>query len=112
MAQNYHPNMIILLLRFQHLLHIHKAHRFDDWNLFLDTLKKVSEKERNFLMDLFTVAVAFDGRISRLEASHLNEAYGEYYELYLPRLLKLTNYMRKGRLHAALELCRIDFTAG
>ncbi|HTS43881.1 MAG TPA: hypothetical protein VMH01_05755 [Puia sp.] len=112
MAQNYHPNMIILLLRFQHLLHIHKAHRFDDWNLFLDTLKNVSEKERNFLMDLFTVAVAFDGRISRLEASHLNEAYGEYYELYLPRLLHLTNFMRKGRLHAALELCRIDFTAG
>ncbi|HEX4850935.1 MAG TPA: hypothetical protein VFV08_09025, partial [Puia sp.] len=37
MAQNYHPNMIILLLRFEHLLHVDQARRFDDWNLFLET---------------------------------------------------------------------------
>ena len=112
MTQNYHPNMIVLLLRFQDLLHIHKEHRFDDWNLFLGSLKKVNEKERNYLMDLFTIAAAFDGKISRLEARNIKDAYGEYYELYLPRLLQLTSHLRAGRLNAAAALCRVDFTAG
>jgi hypothetical protein len=112
MAQNYHPNIIVLLLRFQHLLHIYKDQQFDDWNLFLDTLKKVSEKERDFLLNLFTIAAAFDGKISRLEKNNIRDAYGEYYDLYLPRLLQLTAHIKAGRLHAAADLCKIDFTAG
>ena len=112
MARNYHPNMIVLLLRFQHLLHMKKEHRYDDWELFLDTLKKVKEKERLFLLNLFTIAVAFDGRISRLEAENFRDAYGPYYEQYRPRLLLLTDHLREGRLNAAAALCKIDFTAG
>ncbi|RTL59153.1 MAG: hypothetical protein EKK37_12675 [Sphingobacteriales bacterium] len=112
MTQNYHPNMIILLLRFQELLQIKEEHRYDDWNLFLQTLEKVNEKERNFLLDLFTVAVAFDGKISRLESENLRSAYKEDYDLYHPRLMQLTECMRTGRLNAALELCRLDFVAG
>ncbi len=112
MAQNYHPNIIVLLLRFQHLLHIYKDQQFDDWNLFLDTLKKVSEKERDFLLNLFTIAAAFDGKISRLEKNNIKDAYGEYYDLYLPRLLQLTAHIKAGRLHAAADLCKIDFTTG
>ena len=112
MAQNYHPNMIVLLLRFQHLLHIDTEQQYDDWDLFLDTLKKVNEKEKSFLLDLFTVAASFDGRISKLEAHNLRAAYGAYYELYLPRLLQLTSHMKAGRLHAAADLCKLDFTMG
>ncbi len=112
MAQNYHPNMIVLLLRFQHLLHVNQDHQYDDWNLFLETLKKVSEKERNFLLDLFTIAAAFDGKISRLEANNIKDAYGESYGLYLPRLLQLTKHLKAGKLHAAAELCKIDFISG
>ncbi|PWT72856.1 MAG: hypothetical protein C5B59_14805 [Bacteroidetes bacterium] len=112
MAQNYHPNMIILLLRFEHLLHVNHARHYDDWNLFLATLQKVSEKERNLILDVFTIAASFDGRISRLEAKNIKDAYGEYYELYLPRLEQLTHHLRSGELHAAADLCKIDFTAG
>lgn len=112
LARNYHPNMIILLLRFQHLLHLHKDHRYDDWNLFLNALREASEKERWFLLNLFTIAVAFDGRISHIEAENLKDAYGPYYELYLPRLLQLTAHLHAGRLNAAAALCKIDFTAG
>lgn len=114
MAQNFHPNMVILLLRFQHLLHTgdNNGVKYDDWNLFLDILKKVSPEERNFLRDLFTVAVAFDGKISRLEARNIKDAYGEDYELYRPRLLQLTAHMRAGRLNAAAKLCGLDFVAG
>jgi len=112
LTRNYHPNMIVLLLRFQHLLHINKDHRYDDWSLFLQTLKTVSSQERFFLLDLFTVAAAFDGKISRLEAANLKDAYGEYFELYQPRLMKLTEHLKSGQLNAAAELCKIDFKAG
>ena len=46
MAQNFHPNMVILLLRFQHLLHTenNSAVKYDDWNVFIDILKRVSRK--------------------------------------------------------------------
>lgn len=112
LARNYHPNMIVLLLRFQHLLHINKDHRYDDWNLFLQALKKANQKDRFFLLNLFTIAAAFDGRISRLEVTNMKDAYGEYYEKYQPRLISLTGYLKSGHLNAAAALCKLDFTAG
>lgn len=112
LARNYHPNMIVLLLRFQHLLHMNKDHHYDDWNLFLEALRKVSQKEKFFLLNLFTIAVAFDGRISRLEAKNMKDAYGPYYEQYRPRLMQLTHHLKAGRLNAAAALCKIDFTPG
>ncbi len=112
MAQNYHPNMIILLLRFQQLLNINEEHQYDDWELFLGTLNKVNKKERNFLLDVFTIAIAFDGKISHLETDNLRKAYGEDFAVYHPRLLKLTEHLKNGELNAALELCKLDFVAG
>lgn len=112
MTQNYHPNMVILLLRFRDLLQIEEEDRFDDWQLFLDTLKQVTEQERNFLLDLFTVAAAFDGKLSELEKDHLAEAYQKDFELYYKRLEKLTAHLSGGRLNAALALCRLDFIKG
>ncbi len=111
LARNYHPNMIVLLLRFQHLLNMHKDHRYDDWSLFLETLRKADKKERLFLLNLFTIAAAFDGRISRMEADNMKDAYGENYEEYYPRLIRLTENLRNGQLNAAAALCKIDFTA-
>lgn len=112
LARNYHPNMIVLLLRFQHLLHLNKDHHYDDWDLFLQALRTAGKKERYFLLNLFTIAVAFDGRISHIEAENMKDAYGPDYELYRPRLLQLTGYLHTGRLNAAAALCKVDFTAG
>jgi hypothetical protein len=112
LAKYYHPNIIILLLRFQHLLHIDKDNQYDKWDLFLESLNKVNEKERNFLLDLFTVAIAFDGKVSKRELATIKTAYGNDFELYHPRLLKLTQHLRSGRLHAAADLCKLDFVAG
>lgn len=112
MTQNYHPNMILLLLEFQQLLNLNEENKYDDWNLFLETLDKVSEQERNFLLDLFTVAVAFDGKISNLEQENLKAAYGKDFDLYYPRLQQLTAHLKAGRLNAAYTLCRLDFKAG
>jgi hypothetical protein len=112
MAQNYHPNMIILLIRFQQLLNINEERQYDDWELFLGTLDKVNKKERNFLLDVFTIAIAFDGKISHLETDNLRKAYGEDFTIYYPRLLMLTEYLKNGELNAALALCKLDFVAG
>ena len=112
MARNYHPNMIILLLEFQRLLNIQEENNYDDWDLFLQTLNEVSEKERNFLLDLFTVSAAFDGRVSSLEAANLQAAYGKDFSLYYPRLMELTKHLKEGKLNAAFKLCRLDFKAG
>ena len=112
MAQNYHPNMIILLLRFQEILRITEENKYDDWPMFLSTLKTVSEKERYFLLDLFTVSAAFDGRVSALEEESLRSAYEKDYDLYYPRLIQLTQYLKDGQLNAALALCKLDFVAG
>ena len=112
MAQNYHPNMIILLIRFQQILKISEANKYDDWQLFLQTLKTVNEKERNFLLDLFTVAASFDGKLSQLEKNSLREAYQQDYDIYFPRLIKLTGFLRHGKLNAALEESKLNFTVG
>ncbi len=112
MTKNYHPNMIILLFRFQQMLHITKENKYDDWNLFLETLNTVSEKERNFLLDLFTVSAAFDGKLSDLENENLKIVYGKGYEIYHPRLVKLTACLKQGKLNEALSLCKLDFVQG
>jgi hypothetical protein len=112
MTQNYHPNMIILLIRFQQILKINEPDKYDDWDIFIDTLGKVSEEERNFLLDLFTVSAAFDGRLSNVESENLRSVYGKDYDLYKPRLIRLTANLTNGQLHAALEECKLDFKAG
>jgi len=112
MSKNYHPNMIILLIRFQEILQITEENKYDDWDLFVDTLKNVTEKERNFLLDLFTVAAAFDGKLSSIELESLRSAYGKDHDLYKPRLLQLTKHLKEGQLNAALDLCKLDFIAG
>ena len=112
MARNYHPNMIILLMRFQEILQINDENRYDDWGMFLDTLKNVNDKERYFLLDLFTVSAAFDGKISHLKEDDLRAAYRDDYDHYYPRLLQLTQSLKDGQLNAALALCKLDFVAG
>ena len=112
MAQNYHPNMVILLLRFQQILKINNEEKLDDWDIFLDTLKNCTEEERNFLLDLFTVSAAFDGKLSKLELENLQSAYSDDFELYFKRLQQLTSDMKEGRLNAAIANSRLDFEKG
>jgi protein-S-isoprenylcysteine O-methyltransferase Ste14 len=111
MARNYHPNMIILLLRFQDLLQVSEPDQYDDWGLFLETLRQVDEKEKNFLLNLFTIAIAFDGKISHFEKATVQAAFGNQYDAYQPRLIALIGHLKSGRLHAAAALCKLDFTA-
>lgn len=112
MTQNYHPNMVILLLRFRDLLVVEEQEKLDDWSLFLDTLKRVAAHERFFLLDLLTVAAAFDGRLSGIERARLGQAYGEDESIYQKRLNELTANLRHGRLNAAFAQCELDYERG
>jgi hypothetical protein len=112
MAQNYHPNMVILFFKFQQTLNIADNDKYDDWNIFLESLKNVSPEERYFLLDLFTVSAAFDGKLSDLEKESLLAVYGKDYDIYYNRLIKLTQYLKEGKLNAALVECKLDFEVG
>ena len=112
LTQNYHPNMVVLLLQFSKLFGYEGGEVLDDWNTFIDTLNKVSEQEKFFILDLLAVATAFDGKISRLEKKTLGDAFQEHTEVYFKRIIRLKNLMMSGRLYEAIKECELDFEAG
>lgn len=112
MAQHYHPNMLMLLVKFSEILNVADRSDYDDWPVFLQLLSQVTDSERSFLLDLLCVAAAFDARLSRLQRRHLPEAFGEYTDVYLSRIETLTGLLLNGEIHAAKERCRLDFAPG
>jgi hypothetical protein len=112
LAQNYHPNMLVLLLRLCDTFKIDDDCDYDNWEDFLQLLDEVSAEERYFLLDLLSVSAAFDGHLSKLERHHLPEAFKELTDVYMPRTEKLKTLLLNGQLHAAKELCKLDFYPG
>jgi hypothetical protein len=112
LTQNYHPNMLILIVRIAKVLKIREGKQFEQWELFLETLSKVTEGERFFLLDLLAVSTAFDGHLSSLERRLLPEAFGEHTEIYMDRIGRLIRLLHAGRLNDAKRLCGLDFQAG
>jgi hypothetical protein len=112
LAQNYHPNMLMLLIRFTETFEVNENCEYDNWEDFLNMLGQVGEQERYFLLDLLCVSAAFDGKLSRLEKHHLPEAFQELTEVYMRRTQLLAKMLLNGQLHAAKELCILDFNPG
>jgi hypothetical protein len=112
LAQHYHPNMLVLLMRLCDTFEIKEGCEYDNWDDFLSVLDKVAVHERFFLLDLLSVSAAFDGRLSRLEKHHLPEAFTELTDVYMARTLQLSEMLVSGQLHAAKELCTLDFNPG
>jgi hypothetical protein len=112
LSQNYHPNMLVLLVSMCETFDIAESAQYDNWEDFLALLPTVSEKERYFILDLLCVAAAFDGHLSRLERLHLPQAFAEHTAVYMQRIEKLKKILLTGQLHQAKELCKLDFTAG
>ncbi|MEI8236994.1 MAG: hypothetical protein WCG11_07485 [Methylococcaceae bacterium] len=112
LAQNYHPNMLVLLTRISATFDMDNHSEYDDWDRFLKILNTVEAHERYFLLDLLCVSSAFDGKLSRLEKYHLPEAYQELTDIYMERAQQLTAMLIDGRIHAAKALCTLDFYPG
>lgn len=112
LAQNYHPNMLVLLIRLCETFNVDAECEYDNWEDFLKVLDEVSVAERYFILDLLSVSAAFDGHLSQLERHHLPEAFKELTEVYMQRTETLKTYLLKGQLHAAKDLCTLDFEPG
>ncbi len=112
LAQNYHPNMLVLLIRLTNTFKIDDDYEYDNWEDFVQLLEEVSSSERYFLLDLLSISAAFDGHLSRLEKHHLPEAFKELTDVYMARTEKLKNLLLNGQLHAAKKLCMLDFEPG
>jgi len=112
LAQNYHPNMLILLIRLSDKFKINDDSEYDNWEDFLQLLEELSEKERYFILDLLSISAAFDGHLSRLERYHLPEAFKESTDIYMQRTEQLKTMLLEGRLHAAKKLCNLNFKPG
>ena len=109
LAQNYHPNLLVLLIRLCNTFEIKEDSEYDNWEDFLSVLDQVSEFERYFLLDLLSISAAFDGQLSRLEKHHLPEAFRDLTDIYMHRTIQLKNMLVSGQLHAAKGLCTLDF---
>ena len=112
LAQHYHPNLLVLLIKLSDTFAIEGNCEYDNWEDFLTVLEQVSPSERYFLLDLLSVAAAFDGQLSRLERYHLPEAFKELTDVYMQRTKQLKTMLINGQLHAAKELCTLDFKPG
>jgi hypothetical protein len=75
-------------------------------------LDQVSKPERYFLLDILSVSAAFDGQLSRMEKHHLPQAFKDLTDIYMHRIVQLKNMLVSGQLHAAKELCTLDFRPG
>lgn len=112
LAQNYHPNMLVLLIRLSNAFKIDETKEYDNWEDFLVVLDEVPPSERYFLLDLLSISAAFDGHLSQLEQYHLPDAFKELTDVYMGRTEKLKTFLLNGQLHAAKELCTLDFNPG
>jgi len=109
MTQNYHPNMLMLLVKISETLAAEDRGDYDDWSVFVPLLNQVTAAERYFLLDLLCVAAAFDAHLSRLERQRLPQVFGEFTDQYMHRIRELKRLMLTGQIHAAKDLCRLDF---
>lgn len=112
LSQNYHPNMLILMVKLCHAFKIETQASYDDWDDFLTLLKQVKPHERYFILDLLSISATFDGYLSPLEREFLPQAFGDDTEIYMARMEALTTALLSGRLHQAKALCEINFEAG
>jgi len=112
LTQNYHPNMLMLLVKFSETLAVEDRGDYDDWSVFVPLLGQVTAAERYFLLDLLCVAAAFDAHLSDLEQQRLPQAFGEFTDQYMHRIREIRRLMLTGQIHAAKNLCRLDFRPG
>lgn len=109
LTQNYHPNMLLLLVQLNTALDIPKPDHLDSWQGFLITLNKLADDERFMLLNLLAISAAFDGKISPLERDRLRDAFGSFTPGYNRRIKKLKDFLAVGKLQAARDLCDLDY---
>lgn len=109
LTQNYHPNMVLLLVRLREVFPDLKHGRLDDWETFVVHLKQLHATEQQLVRNLLVVSAAFDGQFSALERKELPDAFGDQMKLYASRIEALRRHLARGRFHAAIALADLAF---
>jgi hypothetical protein len=112
LTQNYHPNMLLLMLALIDVLGLpeeREVPRLDDWGNFLQTLSVLSDVERKVACNVLVVAAALDGTFSALERRELDDAFGSHHPLYFSRISALRDALQRGQLSIAVLLCNPHF---
>lgn len=112
LTQNYHPNMLLLMLALLEVLGMpdeREVPRLDDWGNFLQTLSSLNSRERLIACNVLVVAAALDGTFSALERRELDDAFGAAHQVYFARIKALRGALQSGHLSRALPLCDLHF---
>ncbi len=106
MANRYHPNNMLLLIRLSDNLSIREESDYDDWQKFLKMLEASSETERRFLRGLLVVAAAFDGKLSPAERRNLPLAFKEEQTKRFEQIETIIDMLENGELHRVARMTR------
>ncbi|MDH5655699.1 MAG: hypothetical protein OEZ34_07320 [Spirochaetia bacterium] len=107
LTQKYHPNMLILMIRLLDVIEYDRSENLDDWDQFVKNFHSLTAAEKRLIMDLLSIAAAFDGKFSKLEKEKLSDIFQEYSESYYDKIRNMTGLMYSGQIHRAKEECNL-----
>jgi len=105
LAQNYHPNNVLLLIRLNEKLAIKEEKNYDDLEQFLRLLATLSPEEQHFLRTLSGIVAVFDGKVKKAEQIALEQIFGEKRTYYMDFTKRLKSLLLSGHIHQAAHLC-------
>ena len=105
LAQNYHPNNVLLLIRLNENLAIKDEKNYDNLEIYLDYLNQVSIEERHLLRTLSGIGAVFDGKMKREEKRALEKIFAEECDLYMAFTKELKLQLLSGHIHQSAHLC-------
>jgi hypothetical protein len=105
LSQNYHPNNVLLLIRLNENLAIKEENGYDDLEVYLAYLEKLTLEEKHLLRTLSGMAAVFDGKMKREEEEALVKIFAEEGERYMLFTQELKTLLLAGHIHQAAHLC-------
>jgi hypothetical protein len=105
LSQNYHPNNVLLLIRLNENLAIKEENGYDDLEVYLAYLEKLTLEEKHLLRTLSGMAAVFDGKMKREEEEALVKIFAEEGERYMLFTQELKVLLLAGHIHQAAHLC-------
>jgi len=105
LSQNYHPNNVLLLIRLNENIAIKDEKNYDDLEVYLKYLKKLSVEERHLLRTLSGISAVFDGKMKREEKKALEKIFADESSEYMRFTNELKDLLLSGHIHQSAELC-------
>ena len=99
LANRYHPNNLLLLIRLSDNLNIQEEGDYDDWERFETAYHSSDPETQRFLRALLVIAAAFDGKLSKKERLYLPRIFGKESDVYFTKIEAIITMLKEGELH-------------